>query len=141
MIGSFWLGPVKNGHGHCTHSRVRIKGLWFYYHIMIILTLQAQQRTLLSKFFTKQYFFLYSNPEQDSKINCLKETDGVNWFFSFCYFFKKAIVTSIIFGWEWSKCVWSLRSWDSKIGFISIINWWIQLIFCMLIMMSSYFDS
>ena len=33
-----------------------------YNHIVIILTLRAQHRTLLSIFFTKQYFFLNSNP-------------------------------------------------------------------------------
>ena len=33
-----------------------------YNHIVIILTLRVQHRTLLSIFFTKQIFFLNSNP-------------------------------------------------------------------------------
>ena len=33
-----------------------------YDHITIVLALRAQYRTLLSNFFTKQYFFLNYNP-------------------------------------------------------------------------------
>ena len=36
----------------------------YLYHTTVVLMLRIQHRTVLSNFFTKQYFFLNSNPEQ-----------------------------------------------------------------------------
>ena len=45
----------------------------------------------------------------------------------------KLKVTLAIFRWWWSKMAWPFWSWSSKICCITRINWWNELIFCMLI--------
>ena len=52
-------------------------------------------------------------------------------------------VTLIIFGWWWSKMDMAFWSWDSKSCYITRMNWWSELIFCMVtqIQGKSYFDN
>ena len=60
-------------------------------------------------------------------------TNGINWFLHVETDSQKLKVIKIFLGGHGQKWVWSTRLWDSKIDFISKINRWYKLIFCMLV--------
>ena len=68
-----------------------------------------------------------------------EKIDGINWFFVCWYIFIKSKKFIEDFLNECGqKFAWSSSLWDSKICFLSRINSWTVLIFCMLIMMQKF---
>ena len=50
----------------------------------------------------------------------------------------KLKVTVTVIGWSSSKMSLAFQVWDSKIGCISRMKWWIELIFCLVVVMQQF---
>ena len=58
--------------------------------------------------------------------------NGIKWFGT-CWYKLKKLKATLVIGGSDQKCIWPLRSCNSKIRCVSRMIWWIVLDFCMLI--------
>ena len=71
--------------------------------------------------------FLKYGPKYSQQIRSQEWTDGIKWFFTCWYKFRKA-----------KSSFNGFLLWDPKICCISRMNFWIERIFCMLIVMQQF---